>query len=307
VRHWRTATTLGLIAIACVLGVWSQAEHWRPATYLTRASDAVWRLAGGRRSPPAAEDDAFGRQPVACPAAGERTMIALVFGQSQAANVVREQFVGGGHVFNYFRGRCYAATDPLLGTGGDGGNVWTLIGTELVQQKQFEAVVLVTIAIGGTSIAQWAPGGNLHAHLMSAVDAVGPAFSYTHVFIQQGETDLLEHTTAGDYFRRFAELIAALRQSGVDAPIFVAIETGYCDGRWTPPKPNNPIAEAQRRVIAGHDGLYFGADMDAALNSASDRYDGCHMSGTGARKLAGLWTQAIAAPVPGTQPRSERR
>jgi hypothetical protein len=41
-----------------------------------------------------------------------------------------------------------------------------------------------------------------------------------------------------------------MRQSGVDAPIFVAIETGYCDGRWTPPKPNNPIAEAQRRVIA---------------------------------------------------------
>jgi hypothetical protein len=40
---------------------------------------------------------------VVCPAAGERTMVALVFGQSQAANVVREQFVGGGHVFNYFR------------------------------------------------------------------------------------------------------------------------------------------------------------------------------------------------------------
>jgi hypothetical protein len=123
VRHWRTATTFGLLAIACVLGGGSQAEHWRPATYLAWTSDAVWRLAGGHKSPPAAEDDAFGRLPVACPAAGERTMIALVFGQSQAANVVREQFVGGGHVFNYFRGRCCAATDPLLGTGGDGGNV----------------------------------------------------------------------------------------------------------------------------------------------------------------------------------------
>jgi hypothetical protein len=137
-----------------------------------------------------------------------------------------------------------------------------LIGTELVQQKQFEAVVLVTIAIGGTSIAQWAPGGNLHAHLMSAMDAVGPACSYTHVFIQKGEADLLAHTTAEDYFRRFAEVIAALRRSGVEAPIFVAVETGYCDGRWTPPKPSNPIAEAQRRVIAAHDGLYFGANMD---------------------------------------------
>jgi lysophospholipase L1-like esterase len=178
-----------------------------------------------------------------------------------------------------------------------------LIGTELVQQKQFEAVVLVTIAIGGTSIAQWAPGGNLHAHLMSAVAAVGPAFSYTHVFIQQGETDLLEHTTPEDYFRQFAGVIAALRRGGVDAPVFVAIETGYCDGRWTPPKPNNPIADAQRRVIAAHEGLYFGADMDAALNSASDRYDGCHMSGAGARKLARLWIHAIAAPVPA----SERR
>jgi hypothetical protein len=32
-------------------------------------------------------------------------------------------------------------------------------------------------------------------------------------------------------------------------------------------------------VIAAHDRLYFGADMDATLNSASDRYDGCHMAG----------------------------
>src|SRR5262249_12471195 len=121
------------------------------------------------------------------------------------------------------------------------------------------------------------------------------------------EADFLEHTTAEDYSNRFAKVIAALRESGVNAPIFVAIETGYCDGKWTPPKSNNPIAEAQRRVIASHDGLYFGADMDAALNSASDRYDGCHMSGAGARKLARLWTQAIAAPVREAQQPSEGR
>jgi hypothetical protein len=51
-----------------------------------------------------------------------------------------------------------------------------------------------------------------------------------------------------------------------------------CNG---PPSADVDAAEAkqsdrrgQRRVIAAHDGLYFGADMDAALNSASDRYDG---------------------------------
>jgi lysophospholipase L1-like esterase len=308
VGRWRSiALASFLIATAYGLGVWSQAQHWPSATYLARAGDAISSLAGGRNSPPAAEDDAFGRSPVACPAAGERTMVALVFGQSQAANQVREHFVGGPQVFNYFRGRCYAAVDPLLGTGGDRGNVWTLIGTELVQQKLFDAVVLVTIAIGGSSIAQWAPGGKLHEHLLRAITMVAPAFPFTHVFIAQGETDFLAQTPPADYLQKFVELIAALRKSGIGAPIFVAIESGYCDTAGTPPKPGNPIAAAQRRLIASEQGLYFGADMDAALNSASDRYGGCHMSGAGARKLARLWTQAIAAPVPGREPGADRR
>jgi hypothetical protein len=46
-----------------------------------------------------------------------------------------------------------------LGTGGDGGNVWTLIGTELVQQKQFEAVVLVTIRLEGQASPNGRPAG----------------------------------------------------------------------------------------------------------------------------------------------------
>jgi hypothetical protein len=214
-RHWRTiAATSGLIAIAYAIGVWSQAAHWPPATFLARVGDPILRLAGRSRLPTDAENETFGRQPVACPAAGERTMVALVFGQSQAANQVRERFVGGSQVFNYFRGHCYEAVDPLLGTGGDKGNVWTLIGTELVEQKRFDAVVLVTIAIGGASIAEWAPGGKLHGHLMSALTAITPAF-FTHVFIAQGETDFL----SGELFPavcRVDRVAAAKRGEGAD-------------------------------------------------------------------------------------------
>src|SRR5438445_9163467 len=95
--------------------------------------------------------------------------------------------------------------------------------------------------------------------------------------------------------------MAGLWQNRIGGPIFVASESGYCDGAVTPPKADNPIASAQRRLIAAHEGVYFGPDMDAELNSASDRYDGCHMSGAGARKLSLLWTAAIAAPVSGRQ------
>ncbi|MBV8746716.1 MAG: hypothetical protein JO134_16895, partial [Xanthobacteraceae bacterium] len=128
-RHWRSiAATSGLIAVAYVLGVWSEAAHWAPATFLARIGDPIERLVGRNPPPAGLRDEPFGRRPVPCPMTGERTMVALVFGQSQAANQVQERFIGGEGVFNYLRGHCYQALDPLLGTGGDKGNVWTLVG-----------------------------------------------------------------------------------------------------------------------------------------------------------------------------------
>ncbi len=292
--RYRLSIAIGLGVIAIMLAVWTQAGPRLP-DYLSRA----FKPAAASRSPSNVGNDAAGRQPVACPPAGDRTMVALIFGQSHAANVVKERFVGDTRVFNYFQGRCYAAADPLLGTDNGGGNVWTLVGTELVRQKLYDAVVLVTIGVSGSYIGQWAPGGRLHGHLMETAGSIGPGLSITHVFVQQGESDLMAGTPAEEYSARFAKVIAALRQSGIGAPIFVAVESGYCDSAATPPTPDNPIASAQRLLTATHEGVYLGPDMDAELNSASDRYDGCHMSGAGARKLSLLWTAAIAAPVSG--------
>jgi lysophospholipase L1-like esterase len=296
VRNKGLIAAMAAIAIAVGFGVWSPAEQRPTATFLTRARDAVSRLAGAGRAPMALESDTSWRESVTCPPANDRTMVALVFGQSQAANQVEARFVGSDRVLNHFHGRCYRAADPLLGTDGGGGNVWTLVGNELVGKKRFDSVVLVTAAVSGSPIGQWAPGGRLHAHLLEAVHSLGPGLSFTHVFIQQGESDLTFGTTGEDYLARFGAVITALRQNGIDAPIFVAIESGYCDGAGTPPAPDNPIALAQKQLIAGRDGIYFGPDMDAALDSASDRHDRCHLSGTGARKLSRLWEAAIAAP-----------
>jgi lysophospholipase L1-like esterase len=302
-RHWRAfAATSGVIAILGALGTWAAAMRWPDAGWVSHARDLLHQLTG---SPSANEPDASERGPVACPAANERTMVALVFGQSHGANVVKGRFAGDPGVFNYFQGRCYRATDPLLGTDFGGGNVWTLIGNALVEQKLFDAVILADIAVSGSYIGQWAPGGRLHGRLLDAVRSIGPMLAFTHVFIQQGEADLMAGTPAEQYSARFGKVIAALRENGIHAPIFVAIESGYCDGKATPPRPDNPIVLAQRRLIATHEGVYFGPDMDAALNAPSDRYDGCHMTETGARKLSRLWVEAIAAPVSG-KPRRDR-
>jgi hypothetical protein len=184
-RNWRSVIVASsLIAVASV-SVWSLAEQGPPATYLSRARDTLSGLIGRSRVPVDTQDDASGRTPVACPPANDRTMVALVFGQSQAANVVKERFVGDSRVFNYFQGHCYAAADPLLGTDHGGGNVWTLVGTQLVQQKRFEAAIFVTIAVSGSYIGEWAPGGRLHGHLLRAVASIGPDLAFTHVFVHR--------------------------------------------------------------------------------------------------------------------------
>jgi Carbohydrate esterase, sialic acid-specific acetylesterase len=197
----RVSIAIGLGAIAVLLAVWTQAGPGLPG-YVSRA----FKPAAEGRSALNSEDNASGRLPVACPPAGNRTMVALIFGQSHAANVVKERFVGDIKVFNYFQGHCYRAADPLLGTDNGGGNVWTLVGNELVRQRLYDAVVLVTIGVSGSYIGQWAPGGRLHAHLLEAANSVGPGLSFTHVFVQQGESDLMAGTPAEEYFARFDKL-----------------------------------------------------------------------------------------------------
>jgi lysophospholipase L1-like esterase len=300
-RRRFVALTFGLITIVGAL--WAAAQLWPDAALVSRARDVFHQFAG---SPSVPEPDPSSREPVACPRADDRTMVALVLGQSHGSNLVKARFVGDAGVFNYFRGRCYRAADPLLGTDFGGGNVWTLVGNELLQRKLFDAVILVTASVSGSYIGQWAPGGRLHAHLLDAVRSIGPRLAFTHVFVQQGEADLMAGTSAEEYSVRFDRVIEALRQRGIGTPIFVAIESGYCDGAGTPPKPDNPIVGAQKRLIATNRGLYFGPDMDAALDAPADRYDGCHMSGAGARKLARLWVEAITAPSSERPPRSER-
>src|SRR6185295_9871056 len=63
---------------------------------------------------------------------GKRTMVALVFGQSNAANA--GETAGSAHqgVFELYGGRLYRARDPLLGAEGDGGSVWLRLGEKAV-------------------------------------------------------------------------------------------------------------------------------------------------------------------------------
>jgi len=51
-------------------------------------------------------------------------------------------------------GKCFAATDPLLGADGLGASFATRLGDILIQSGQFKRVIIAPMAIGGASISQ---------------------------------------------------------------------------------------------------------------------------------------------------------
>ena len=110
----------------------------------------------------------------------KRVMVALVFGQSNAANFGESPHTAREGVYNFYQGKLYAAQDPLLGAHGDGGSVWTRLGNKLIASQHYDAVVFIALGIGGAPLARWKPDGDLHPRLLEAIQDVQAHHRFDH-------------------------------------------------------------------------------------------------------------------------------
>lgn len=218
---------------------------------------------------------------------GKPIMVALVFGQSNAAN--SGETLGAAHpaVYELYRGRLYEARDPLLGAEGHGGSVWIRLGAQAVASGEFGSVVLVPFAFSSTEIARWAPDGSLHDALLKRIaEAQSSGLRFTHLLWHQGEADAQRGTEASAYRESFHAMLEAIRRLSVDAPAYVAVAT-RC-GRM---RGSDAIRSAQTALVNPPAAILPGPDTDAL--GFADRYDGCHFSTEGLEKAARLWWEAI--------------
>jgi hypothetical protein len=215
--------------------------------------------------------------------------VLLTGGQSNAANYGQMPITPREGVFNFdwFDGQCYRARDPLLGPDGNGGSVWTRLGDLLVARGDYEQVLIAPVAVGGSALRRWIPGGDLHVRLVETkrrLDAVG--VHVTHVLWHQGERDA-ELATPGDvYTEEFGKLVASLRELGIDAPVYPAVASA-CGGPGS-----EAIRTAQRGLPLRFAGVKAGPDTDALAN-LTYRYDACHFSDAGLDAHARLWLDAV--------------
>ncbi len=222
---------------------------------------------------------------------GKRVMVALAFGQSNSGNHGETIYKPLKPVYNFFRGRCYKAEDPLLGPTGDRGSVWSRLGDMLIGAGLYDAVVFIPIGVGTTTIDQWAAGGYLHPRIETAVrESKSSGLKITHMFWVQGGS---EKRTSGDaktregYKRNFMDMLQSIRALGVDAPIYIAKAT-YNDTGVI-----NDIRAAQSELVDPRNKIFAGPDVDSLYTDAKNIWEGVHLSDRGLELSTRAWLDAI--------------
>lgn len=239
------------------------------------------------------------RQAVSCPSQTEKTAVLLLLGQSNAANYAGQRYRSnsGARIVNFINGQCFVAASPLLGATGTKGEYWTELANHLIAAGAVDNVVLAPIAYSGSAVAQWAVGGEFNPVLIATIDELASSgFRPTQVLWHQGEYDYVAGTSQEDYRERLVSVIDTLRGVGVTAPFYISIASKCLEpsnGGTRDHVADNPVTRAQLELSSGTVDIRRGVDTDALLN-ADDRFDDCHIGGSGADKIARAWAELLA-------------
>jgi hypothetical protein len=287
------------LAWAIVLGLRFYDEY--------RVKDAYARrfLAMPRRLTDAAWDvftDTSRATPVACrDIPGERTMVALILGQSNAANSVETLYTPHHAVYMYHDHVCSKAADPLPGASDTQGSTWTRLGDKLVEHGLYDKVLLVSIARQGSSVLNWGKYGDFPPLYRNTIRALAmDGIRVTHVFFHQGEADCPVGMAREDYRVVLDSLIRQLRFAlGDTPPIFLSQASMY--RKFDCPDNANPdcfatcsaITGAQADLVDARRHVYAGPNTDQIVPS-DQRPDGYHFSAQGAEAFAEAWLPILA-------------
>lgn len=231
------------------------------------------------------------------------TMVALVFGQSNAANSVEERYSPTGNVFVYYDNHCYKADDPLPGTSHFMGSTWSRLGDKIIASKLYDNVLFIDIARGGASILNWGLYGDLNELLVNTLQGLQEQhISLTHVFFHQGETDSALGLSKKDYEVVLQTILNQTQGAiGKSCPIFVSQASLYkrpgCDNIHDKNcyAISTNITDAQREVVDATRNIHAGPNTDKLLPFPS-RFDGYHFSAAAADLFADSWLSLLSQP-----------
>lgn len=292
---------LGLAALALLAT--ELGPNTSPAASALERLDAVYAKHGDRmpiidnRGEMAVFEGQPGEPVVDCAGiAGPRTMVALVFGQSNASNTVDLGYDSSLPVYAYQGGQCQKAHDALPGATGAKGSTWARLGDRIVASGLYDSVLFVDIARGGSSILNWGRKGDLNPLLLGTLDELrARGLAPTHVFFHQGEADCFLGLSSADYATVLGAVLGEVRSRvGEGCDIFVSRASLFldpvCGDRQNPGCYTScpAITAAQTAAADPAARIYSGPNTDL-LVPWFDRNDGYHFTARAADRFAAAW------------------
>jgi hypothetical protein len=228
-----------------------------------------------------------------CPQDMGSVLVLVPMGQSNAANSVSGLYndLRDERILNFFSGSCFIARDPLIGSGGIHGSIWSLLALAVLRESRWQNIVIAPMAVGSSAVALWVPGGWLFPMAKMRIDELSRAGFRNVAFLwHQGEIDRLDQGgNEADYRAHLRKVIALTKSAYPKSAFFVSIAT-KC-GIESEPDP--AIQQAQLSMINPSEGVYAGPNTDLLGNAF--RHDGCHFNAEGARAEVLLWLDALKA------------
>jgi hypothetical protein len=184
------------------------------------------------------------------------------------------------------RGVDLPLSDPVAGGSGSAGSVWPRLADRLSQVPEVSDLALTLTAVGGTSIAEWAPGGPLFKTLVERSDH-GDLGAVTHVVFQQGEKDTKLRTSTDGYLAAFMALYDGV-STLVGPATWIICRSSYRLG-----ETSAHVIQAQNQAVASIAEAAAGPDLDRL--GPKFRYDDAHFNDAGLERFAAELAEALVA------------
>lgn len=266
------------------------------------AALAVFGTGGVPTAPQSGNNDIGGKTRISPVINAQRTMVMLSVGQSLETNFSGSPLYTpvSPNVYNWniYDRQLYFGAAPLLGT--EGPAALNLAFNDYLCQvadkiivatgSKYDRVIIVPIAIGNTTVADWAPGGRYNDRLVRTIKAViqylGMPITYVHW--GQGQRDNVLNTTTLQYETSFASLKASIQAAaGYNVPIFVTIETEQAFAIST-------FVQAAQVAVVDNVTVFQASNFDPpTFPDTNKQPDGTHLNGSPGSGNAATQEQAI--------------